>query len=312
MRAYRWGMDACAVIAVAVVFAGCAAVPPAAAPTGAGGTAGDASPDAAPQPAERGGLRFADAGALLDAVEGVAAGMRDFRSAVTVETTDDVTGDTERRMGQVVLVQDTGKPETRRFAVVLEKFIDGSGRADDRPVRYVYADGWLTEADFRERTLVRRQLARPGERYDPLKPGEGPVPLPIGQRREDVMRRFEASLADSPESASLKRVTEPMVGLRLRPRPGMADRDLVEATVWYDAQSLVPRGVEARRRNGRTTVVLRNAEVNGGLDEPQRALLSLATGTTEGWRVDERPMPAEPVRTPDPVPVPGPVPERAP
>jgi hypothetical protein len=305
-------MDACAVIAVAVVFAGCAAVPPAAAPTGAGGTAGDASSDAAPQPAERGGLRFADAAALLEAVEGVAAGMRDFRSAVTVETTDDVTGDTERRMGQVVLVQDTGKPETRRFAVVLEKFIDGSGRADDRPVRYVYADGWLTEADFRERTLVRRQLARPGERYDPLKPGEGPVPLPIGQRREDVMRRFEASLADSPESASLKRVTEPMVGLRLRPRPGMADRDLVEATVWYDAQSLVPRGVEARRRNGRTTVILRNAEVNGGLDEPQRALLSLATGATEGWRVDERPMPAEPVRTPDPAPSPGPVPERAP
>jgi hypothetical protein len=305
-------MDACAVIAVAVVFAGCAAVPPAAAPTGAGGTAGDASPDAAPQPAERGGVRFADAAALLEAVEGVAAGMRDFRSAVTVETTDDVTGDTERRMGQVVLVQDTGKPETRRFAVVLEKFIDGSGRADDRPVRYVYADGWLTEADFRERTLVRRQLARPGERYDPLKPGEGPVPLPIGQRREDVMRRFEASLADSPESASLKRVTEPMVGLRLRPRPGMADRDLVEATVWYDAQSLVPRGVEARRRNGRTTVILRNAEVNGGLDEPQRALLSLATGATEGWRVDERPMPAEPVRTPDPAPSPGPVPERAP
>jgi hypothetical protein len=305
-------MDACAVIAVAAVFAGCAAVPPAAPPTGAGGTTGDASPDAAPQPAERGGVRFADAAALLEAVEGVAAGMRDFRSAVTVETTDDVTGDTERRMGQVVLVQDTGKPETRRFAVVLEKFIDGSGRADDRPVRYVYADGWLTEADFRERTLVRRQLARPGERYDPLKPGEGPVPLPIGQRREDVMRRFEALLADSPESASLKRVTEPMVGLRLRPRPGMADRDLVEATVWYDAQSLVPRGVEARRRNGRTTVVLRNAEVNGGLDEPQRALLSLATGTTEGWRVDERPMPAEPVRTPDPVPVPGPVPERAP
>jgi hypothetical protein len=305
-------MDACAVIAVAVVFAGCAAVPPAAAPTGAGGTAGDASPDAAPQPAERGGVRFADAAALLEAVEDVAAGMRDFRSAVTVETTDDVTGDTERRMGQVVLVQETGKPETRRFAVVLEKFIDGSGRADDRPVRYVYADGWLTEADFRERTLVRRQLARAGERYDPLKPGEGPVPLPIGQRREDVMRRFEASLADSPESASLKRVTEPMVGLRLRPRPGMADRDLVEATVWYDAQTLVPRGVEARRRNGRTTVVLRNAEVNGGLDEPQRALLSLATGTTEGWRVDERPMPAEPVRTPDPAPVPGPVPERAP
>lgn len=310
MRAYRWGMDACAVIAVAAVFAGCAAAPPADAPPGAGGAAGAAT--GATTPAECGGMRFADAATLLDAVEGVAAGMRDFRSAVTVETTDDVTGDTERRMGQVVLVQDTGKPETRRFAVVLEKFIDGSGRADDRPVRYVYADGWLTEADFRERTLVRRQLARPGERYDPLKPGEGPVPLPIGQRREDVLRRFEASLAEVPESASLKRVPEPMVGLRLRPRPGMADRDLVEATVWYDAGTLVPRGVEARRRNGRTTVILRGAAVNGGLDDAQRSLLSLASGATEGWRVDERPLPAEPARAQDAAPAPGPAPERAP
>jgi hypothetical protein len=287
-------MDAFALVAAAAVLAGCAAVQDPAPPA-----ATDAPRPAAPAaPAEGARPGFADAASLLDAVEAVAAGMRDFRSAVTVETSDDVTGDTERRLGQVVLAQEEGKPATRRFAVVLERFIDGSGRADDRPVRYVYADGWLTEADFRERTLVRRQLARPGEQYDPLKPGEGPVPLPIGQRREDVERRFEASLADSPEAASLKRVTERMAGLRLRPRPGMADRDLVEATVWYDAASLVPRGVEARRRNGRTVVLLRGPAVNAGLDDAQRALLSLASGVTEGWRVDERPLPPEPPRAP--------------
>lgn len=240
-----------------------------------------------------------DVDALLASVERVAATLRDFRAAVTVETTDDITGDTERRLGKVVLAQQEGVPTSRRFAVVLEKFIDGSGRVDDRPVRYLYADGWLTEADFRERTLIRRQLARPGEPYDPLKPGEGPVPLPIGQRAADVRARFEPSVSGDAPPKAVSASNAAIAGLKLVPRPGMADRDLVEATVWYDAVTFAPRAVDARRRNGRTLVLLREPVVNGGLDDAQRSLLALAEGVTAGWRVDERPLPA-------------PAPERAP
>jgi len=238
--------------------------------------------------------RFADADALLTAVERTSDSLRDFRANITLETTDDVTGDTERRLGQVVFVQDEGKPSTRRFAVVFEKFIDGSGRMDERPVRYIYADGWLTEADFKQRTLVRRQLARAGEQYDPLKPGEGPVPLPIGQRRADVLARFDASLATAPSSGLLLKSARPIVGVCLKPKPGMADRDLVEASVWYDAESLVPVGVEAQRKSGKTVVSLRGATMNGGIDDAQRALLSLGSEVTNGWRVDERPLAAAP------------------
>jgi hypothetical protein len=252
------------------------------------------APSAPAAPAPAPAARFADADALLTAVERTSDSLRDFRANITLETTDDVTGDTERRLGQLVFVQEEGKPATRRFAVVFEKFIDGSGRMDERPVRYIYADGWLTEADFKQRTLVRRQLARAGEQYDPLKPGEGPVPLPIGQRRADVLARFDASLATAPDSTLLLKSARPMVGVRLKPKPGMADRDLVEASVWYDAQSLVPVGVEAQRKSGRTVVSLRDATMNGGIDAAQRALLSLAEKVTTGWRVDERPLPAAP------------------
>jgi hypothetical protein len=230
----------------------------------------------------------------LTAVERTSDSLRDFRANITLETTDDVTGDTERRLGQLVFVQEEGKPATRRFAVVFEKFIDGSGRMDERPVRYIYADGWLTEADFKQRTLVRRQLARAGEQYDPLKPGEGPVPLPIGQRRADVLARFDASLATAPDSTLLLKSARAMVGVRLKPKPGMADRDLVEASVWYDAQSLVPVGVEAQRKSGRTVVSLRDATMNGGIDAAQQALLSLAEKVTTGWGVDERPLTVTP------------------
>lgn len=244
----------------------------------------------APATPAPGAQRFADADALLMAVERSSDSLRDFRANITLETTDDVTGDTERRLGQLVFVQEEGKPTTRRFAVVFEKFIDGSGRMDERPVRYIYADGWLTEADFKQRTLVRRQLARAGEQYDPLKPGEGPVPLPIGQRRADVLARFDASLAVAPHSALLQKSNRPMIGVCLKPKPGMADRDLVEASVWYDAESLVPVGVEAQRKSGRTVVSLRGATMNGGIDAAQQALLSLASEVTNGWRVDERPL----------------------
>jgi hypothetical protein len=250
------------------------------------------APSSAPAPAPA--PQFVDADALLTAVERTSDLLRDFRASITLETTDDVTGDTERRLGQLVFVQEEGKPATRRFAVVFEKFIDGSGRMDERPVRYIYADGWLTEADFKQRTLVRRQLARAGEQYDPLKPGEGPVPLPIGQRRADVLARFDASLATAPDSTLLLKSARPMVGVRLKPKPGMADRDLVEASVWYDAQSLVPVGVEAQRKSGRTVVSLRDATMNGGIDDAQRALLSLAEKVTTGWRVDERPLAVAP------------------
>ena len=253
-----------------------------------------AAPAPAPALATAPAARFADADALLTAVERTSDSLRDFRANITLETTDDVTGDTERRLGQLVFVQEEGKPATRRFAVVFEKFIDGSGRMDERPVRYIYADGWLTEADFKQRTLVRRQLARAGEQYDPLKPGEGPVPLPIGQRRADVLARFDASLATAPDSTLLLKSARPMVGMRLKPKPGMADRDLVEASVWYDAQSLVPVGVEAQRKSGRTVVSLRDATMNGGIDAAQQALLSLAEKVTTGWRVDERPLAVAP------------------
>ena len=252
------------------------------------------APAPSPAPTTAPAPHFVDADALLTAVERTADSLRDFRANITLETTDDVTGDTERRLGQLVFVQEEGKPATRRFAVVFEKFIDGSGRMDERPVRYIYADGWLTEADFKQRTLVRRQLARAGEQYDPLKPGEGPVPLPIGQRCADVLARFDASLATAPNSTILLKSARPMIGVRLKPKPGMADRDLVEASVWYDAQSLVPIGVEAQRKSGRTVVSLRDATMNGGIDDAQQALLSLAEKVTTGWRVDERPLAVAP------------------
>ena len=47
---------------------------------------------------------------------------------------------------------------------------------------YVYANGVLSDYDH-EAKLTRRQLVQDGELRDPLRLGEGPIPIPIGQRR---------------------------------------------------------------------------------------------------------------------------------
>jgi hypothetical protein len=38
-------------------------------------------------------------------------------------------------------------------------------------------------------------VLRPGEKVNLLKLGEGPFPLPIGQKRDDVKRQFDVTLA---------------------------------------------------------------------------------------------------------------------
>lgn len=61
---------------------------------------------------------------------------------------------------------------------------------------YFLFDGeWLTERNDKARTIIRRQIVRPGERVDPFKLGQGPFPLPFGQKRADILSNFKVTLA---------------------------------------------------------------------------------------------------------------------
>lgn len=231
----------------------------------------------------------ATADALLDALETSTRGLRDFQAQVIYERLDAITEDRERRTGRIVLAQDDAEPPRRRFAIVFEQYIDAAGHASPQSQRYAFADGWLVEFDDDRRQAIERQLAQTGKSLDPLRLGEGPFPLPVGQRAEDVRKRFTVTLAPPPDAPLLKRL-EGVQGLVLVPRPGGgADEEFEEVRIWYELRTFAPVGVQARMKGGDLkTVLLREVRVNSGLDEAATA--TLRTTVPEGWTRDRRPL----------------------
>lgn len=234
--------------------------------------------------------------ALVHDVEAATADFATFKAGVTVDRVDALTEERERRMGRVI-VESKEPAGNRRFALILETTIGPDGTADESRRHFVYDAGWLAERDDERKQFVKRQIVAPGESFDPLRVGEGPLPLPIGQRAEDVLSSFEVLPATKPERGLLSGL-ERVRGARLVPRVGHEE---LEETVWidlfYDASSLLPVGVVQRKRSGDSVEVLlrsptlsRTGDGGAGLDDADRALLSIESpDRVDGWAIDIRP-----------------------
>ena len=245
---------------------------------------------------------------ILDAMEEQGRTMKDFTASATMEKFEALTDEREVRRGRVVVLGPTGKD--REIGIVFDELIDSTGRGSTDARRFVFRGGWMSEFDPTKKQVIRRQLAPEGESFDPLRVGEGPFPVPLGQPKKDVVREFivtMGTLPDAPFFRSLATVppaagsagaagvtvsaTEsPLVILRLVPRVGtkMA-RDTAAMSIILDRTSLIPRGVEVEAVNGdKTRVLLRDGRLNVGLDDAARAILS--PPSTDGWKIDTRPL----------------------
>ena len=229
-----------------------------------------------------------DGEALLERLEVAGREMRSLEADLTLIRFDALLEESETRLGQVLLTRDAG---STRVAIVFDEFIDGSGHGEDWRQHWVYADGWLDELYHRQKRYVRRQLVMPGEAIDPLKLGEGPIPLPIAQKKDEVLARFEVIEPPPPSPPLLDRL-EDCVGLRLVPRAGTElAKETAYIELFYDRATLAPRGIRVLELNGdRDTVLLRRSKVNGEMGESQKSLLLLESPDPAEWAWDVRPL----------------------
>ncbi|MSR69451.1 MAG: hypothetical protein EXS17_03805 [Phycisphaerales bacterium] len=228
--------------------------------------------------------------------------LRDFTASATMEKFEALTEEREIRRGRVVVVGSSGAE--RQIAIIFDETIDSTGRGSTDSRRFIFSAGWLSEFDVERKQLIRRQLARAGEAFDPLRVGEGAFPVPLGQPKADVLREFavtNAAVPSAPFFKSLHAIASgaegarpaaegALVALRLVPRPGTAmARDTAAIVIVLDNGSLAPRAVEVEAVNGdRTRVLLRNGKLNVGLDSAAQGLL--AAPSTDGWKIDIRPL----------------------
>jgi hypothetical protein len=251
---------------------------------------------AAPAAAQEGPITSAEG--LLHELERVGDDIRTLKADLQYDRRLLLQGDRHIRRGTLLFSQPgEGQPGRRMFEVDFTVLYTMARKEDDRQV-WTFDGQWLYERRPAERQFVARQIAPEGSNVDPLRLGEGPVPIPIGQRAADVLSRYDAQLRPHvdgvEEEPTLVQFVESCWQLRLTPRAELADEDeFEEIRLWYLNDSLLPRMAMTTNRAGDVSVVqLLNVQINTAL--PEGAFRVERPAPEEGWDVqveayEERP-----------------------
>ncbi len=297
-------------LSVALVLTPPSAAPPAAA---APATPAPSTPAPATSP-------YATAEALLDALETADKGLTSLTAGILyTKVFPEITGgERQVRRGTLAFAERTLDDETpidttrikpgemvvrpgikaRAFSITFtELLVDGAKREDSK--RFIFDGRWIIERNEKERQFFKRRLVAPGQVADPLKIGEGPFPIPIGQKKADMLARFAADVAaptqglEGDEAQSPPAWLAETVQLVLTPRPGTPEaRDFTDIRVWYRTADLLPRRARTTNTDGSMTdVLLINQKKNGPVDD---AAFSVEPPDEPGWDIDIR----SDVRTP--------------
>jgi hypothetical protein len=242
------------------------------------------APQAEPAPIE-------PAHAVLDRVERDGAAIRAFTATVYYEHWEDLLARREIRTGQIIYEAEPAAAVARRsFAILFDRLIVGD-RAQRQQKHYIFSDRWLVEVDHEARQFIKRELVPPGRRIDPLKLGEGPIPLPIGQPKHEVLARFDVAMIDVPEEGPLRDLAN-VDGLRLVPKPDAPEaRDYMHIDLFYDRETALPLGIAIMEvGDNRKTIRLRDVERKVELAPEQRAMISIAEPDPREWAIDVQPL----------------------
>ena len=211
---------------------------------------------------------------VLDALDIAGRDLKDFDADLTAseEDTSGRTGADLTRTGKVwfQLLADG----QARIHVLFDKTESG-GKIRDTKLEYLLLDGWLTERDYKDQKEVKRQVIKPGEKVNLLKLGEGPFPLPIGQKKEDVKTVFTVAAKPLEEGDPAG-----TVHLELTPKADSSyARRFKAIDVFVDPKTHLPARIGTMDKNGgkyRTTD-LKNFRLNPGLKDSNFELPSIKT-----------------------------------
>ena len=185
---------------------------------------------------------------------------------------------------------------------------------DDQQQLIIFDGEWLVEKNFKEKMMIKRQVVPPGQVFDPLKIGEGPLPIPLGQSKVDVTLRFraelqplhagldaepDASAEERAEVESLRQHVKDATQIRLTPQPGFErETDFSEIRLWYRRTAeglLLPVMARTTSRNMNTSIVqLSNIQVQR-LNQPINAKAEIPPDVVridappKGWDFDLQP-----------------------
>jgi hypothetical protein len=215
---------------------------------------------------------------VLQALEARGKGLKDFTASVSHEKMDALTGDAETLKGRFWLQYVA--PGDARIRVVFDSRTLGTRRTPNYKHEYLLEKGQLIERDYQQKLEQIQQVLKPGEKMDPLKLGEGPFPLPVGQDPREVKRLFDVT-----KPPARKDDPADTVHIQLTSKPNTQFyRKFKTIDAWVDAKTNFPtqiRTVDPNESEIRTTM-LSDVKVNPGLGDKDFTL-----DKVQGWTVKQ-------------------------
>lgn len=218
------------------------------------------------------------------------ANLREIRLASEL-----VGGDRQDVEGRVFFLSEKAKDasaKARRMFQVDYLFItaDKVRRTENRT--FIFDGEWFVERQPDSKQIHKRQIVPPGQLVDPLAIGQGPFPIPIGQRREEILARFTAELAkpddfpDKDRAGGVPEYLKDSFQLKLTPKPGTDEaQQFQEVRIWYRRPDLLPQVARTLKPDESVFIyLLTSVKTNETL--PAGAF---DTSVPEGWaaQVDE-------------------------
>ncbi len=213
------------------------------------------------------------------AIKGLACNL--IYKYVTVEPVEDA----QIKEGELLFTVD--QPNAK-FLIHFDKMI-AEGIVIPRHEYFLFDGGWLIERNDKARTVIRRQVVRPGERIDPFRVGKGPFPLPFGQKREDILRNFKIDLrpfelGDPRNARHLHCV--PLPDSELASRYSRVD-------IYVDRKIELPVRIVTERLTDGNRIEVDFQDINTN-EAPAKSRFQIEV--PEGFEVSEEPLPPAPSR----------------
>ena len=179
---------------------------------------------------------------VLDALDQRGHDLKTLSAKVSMTDVDPNSGDVGTTHTGQLIYQDLGNGNAR-FRLLFEKKVSGK-TIQDQKHDYVFANGELTDRDYERKQQTTRQMLKPGEKMEIFKLN-GPFPLPLGQKKEDVHKNFDviksAPADDDPKGT---------IHLQLTPHAGTdLARQFTSIDLWIDPATDLPVRVKTLDAN---------------------------------------------------------------
>lgn len=241
---------------------------------------------------------------LLDELEKADKTLRSLIADIKYDRVFEIQGDRQIRIGKVYY-QDLGALKDgvrdRKFGIRFTSLQIGK-RLENEIYEVIFDGQWFVERRPAKKEFTKTQVARPGSNFDALRVGQGPFPLPVGQKKSDMLARYDATLLpsaegltanDEKETPALLDFVKGAYQLKLTVKPELAgSEELQEIRLWYrrgDDGALLPRLARTVNRAGDVSLVqMINVRLNETL--PTDVLDTTSPKAEEGWNVQVREM----------------------